>query len=189
MAIFSLDRERTAASAVPFARPPPRAISRSAFGGGAPDSRVPRYLEGMATWATVAKLALALPETSEDRSKQGHVFWRVKGKTFAWERPLRRSDLAALGDRAPTGAILAVHVPDFATKDAMVQGRAEIYFTTPHFDGYPIVLVRLAKIAVGELREVLSESWHVRAPASVHAAKQPPSPKRRRPSRVRRSSS
>lgn len=118
----------------------------------------------MATWDTVAKLALLLPEASQQESKQGLRAWSVKGKTFAWERPLRRGDLVALGDDAPKGAVLAVYVPDLETKDAMTSARREIYFTTPHFDGYAMVLVRLAKIPVRELREVLGDAWRARAP-------------------------
>lgn len=121
----------------------------------------------MATWDTVTKLALALPETVEERSKLGLLAWSVKKKTIAWERPLRRSDLVALGDRAPRGSILAAYVPDLETKDAMVTTRGEIYFTTPHFDGYAMVLIRLAKISSKELREVLAEAWRVRAPKGL----------------------
>jgi hypothetical protein len=63
----------------------------------------------MATWDDVQRLALALPETAEVTSR-GHRQWRVKDKLFVWERPLRRSDLEALGDAAPDGPILGARV-------------------------------------------------------------------------------
>ena len=66
----------------------------------------------MATWDDVRRLALALPQTVEGSSREGFLTWSVKGKTFAWERPLRRGDLEALGDAAPQGPVLAARVPD-----------------------------------------------------------------------------
>ena len=88
----------------------------------------------------------------------------MKGKLLAWERPLRRADLEALGDRAPKGPILGVFVPDLDMKELLVANRGAIYFTTPHFDGYAIVLVRLGTIGTGELKELLREGWKARAP-------------------------
>jgi len=59
----------------------------------------------VATWEDVRRIALGLPETSERLSRDRRQ-WRVKDKLFVWERPLRRSDLEALGDAAPDGPIL-----------------------------------------------------------------------------------
>ena len=56
----------------------------------------------MATWADVNRLALALPETAEGTSR-GLRQWQVKGKGFVWDRPLRETDLRALGEAAPDG--------------------------------------------------------------------------------------
>lgn len=117
----------------------------------------------MASWDDVRRIALALPETDE-RSRDGLYQWRVKDKGFAWERPLRRADLAALGDTAPHGPILAAHVPDLGAKEALLADDATVYFTTPHFNGYPAILVRLDHIAEPELTELLVEAWLARAP-------------------------
>lgn len=117
----------------------------------------------MATWDDVRRTALALPETSE-RASRGTPDWRVKDTVFVWERPLRRADLAALGEAAPDGPILAARVADVGVKEALVAGDPDTYFTTPHFDGYPAVLVRLDRIAVAELEELIVEAWLARAP-------------------------
>ena len=116
----------------------------------------------MATWATVSRIAKSLAGTVESETKQGLLQWHVGDKALAWHRPLRRSDLEALGDDAPKGAILGVYVPDLETKDVLVTQRSEIYFTTPHFEGHASVLVRLAKISAGELKALLTESWESR---------------------------
>jgi hypothetical protein len=94
----------------------------------------------------------------------------VKDKVVAWERPLRKSDLAALGDDAPDGAILAVHVP-LPVKDALLLSEPDVFFTTPHFNGYPAILVRLDVIAGPELKALLHEAWLERAPPKVLAAR------------------
>lgn len=121
----------------------------------------------MATWEDVREIALALPETTERAG--ANLDWRVKDKAFAWERPLRKRDLADLGPAAPTGEILAAWVPDLGAKESLVaEGRP--YFTTPHFDGYAAILVELAEIDVAPLRELLEEAWLVRAPKRVAAA-------------------
>jgi hypothetical protein len=117
----------------------------------------------VASWDDVRRIALALPQTSE-RPSHGHASWRVRDKAFAWERPLRPKEVGALGDRAPSGPILGAHVEDLGVKEALLQGDPEVFFTTPHFDGYAAVLVRLEEIAVEELREVVVEAWLCRAP-------------------------
>ena len=91
-------------------------------------------------------------------------------KSLAWERPLRRSDLDALGPDAPGGPILAVRVADIGVKDALVADDPDVYFTTPHFNGYPAVLVSLDQIDVAELRELLVEAWLARAPKRLAQA-------------------
>ena len=75
----------------------------------------------MATWADVRRIASTLPETSEDSSR-GLLSWNVKGRGIAWERPLRRADLEALGDDAPDGPVLAAHVPDLGAKGIAGRG-------------------------------------------------------------------
>ena len=74
----------------------------------------------MATWDDVRRLAKALPETAEGTSRDGLPGWSVEGKSFAWERPLRRGDLQALGDAAPEGPVLAARVPDVGAKEELL---------------------------------------------------------------------
>ena len=117
----------------------------------------------MATWEDVRRIALSLPETSEQLS-HGHASWRVKDKGFVWERPLRPADVRALGRTAPAGAILGARVEHLGAKQALLADDPGVFFTTPHFDGYPAVLVRLEKIAPDELEELIVEAWLARAP-------------------------
>ena len=117
----------------------------------------------MASWEDVRRLALALPETDEQRSR-GTATWRVRQKGFVWERPLRQADLRALGDAAPKGPILGARVEHLVAKEALLADEPEVFFTTPHFDGYPAVLVRLDVIAVEDLNELIVEAWLARAP-------------------------
>jgi hypothetical protein len=117
----------------------------------------------VADWDDVRRIALSLPDTSEEVSWD-NAHWRVHGKGFVWERPLRNSDLRALGDRAPDGPILGARVEHLGAKEALIQDEPNVFFTTPHFDGYPAVLVRLDEIGLDELEEVVVEAWLARAP-------------------------
>lgn len=120
----------------------------------------------MPTWNDVRATALELPAT-EERMSRGVPQWRVKDKLFVWERPLRKTDLAALGDDAPDGPILGAWVEHLIAKESLLADDPSVYFTTPHFDGYPIVLARLDAIAGDELRELIVEAWLARAPARL----------------------
>lgn len=113
----------------------------------------------MATWDQVHEIAATLPEI-ETRGNQ----WRIRKKLVAWERPLRKADHDALGDDAPDGDILAVWLPDLAAKEALLADDADTFFTTPHFDGYQIILIRLTEVRVTELEELMIEAWADRAP-------------------------
>lgn len=117
----------------------------------------------MATWEDVRRLALGLPET-EERESRGHTQWRVRDKLFVWERPLRNSDLRALGPDAPEGPTLGARVEHLIAKEALLADDPSVYFTTPHFDGYPAVLARLDAISEDQLEELVVEAWLCRAP-------------------------
>jgi hypothetical protein len=117
----------------------------------------------MATWDDVRRLALAMPGATE-RESRGQRSWRVREKGFVWERPLRRGDHEALGADAPGGPVLGARVEHEVAKQALLADDPGVFFTTPHFDGYPAILLRLDAIGVAELEEVVVEAWLVQAP-------------------------
>lgn len=117
----------------------------------------------MATWADVRRCAGALPETTEQPERH----WAVRGRAFVFERPLRAADLAALGGRAPAEAPLGAWVEDLGAKEALLASEPEVWFTTPHFDGYPLVLGRLDALDPQELAEVVTDAWLTRAPVTL----------------------
>ena len=120
----------------------------------------------MATWDDVRHIALALPHATE-RTSHGQAAWCVNDKGFVWERPLRQSDLKALGAAAPDGPILGARVEDVGVKELLLANDPDIYFTTPHFDGFPAILVRLERIGLDELQDLIVDAWLTRAPKTL----------------------
>jgi hypothetical protein len=120
----------------------------------------------MATVDDVRRIALGLPETSE-RESRGNLDWRVRDKGFVWERPLRKGDIESLGDRAPAGPVFGARTTDDGVKLALIAENPRVFFTTPHFDGYPAVLFELDRIGVDELAELITDAWLARAPAQL----------------------
>ncbi len=97
----------------------------------------------------VRRVALSLPATTEKPS-YGTPGFRVKDKLFARIRE--------------EGDVLAVWVDDVGEKEALIAAEPETFFTTPHYDGHAMVLVRFAAVEVDELAELLTDSWRIRAP-------------------------
>jgi hypothetical protein len=106
----------------------------------------------VATWKTVRKIALSLPEAEEIPGDR--VSYRVRGKLFAWK------------SRDRDGATLAIRV-DREEKQLMLDARPDLYFQTQHYEGYPGVLVHLDAIDVDELRERLEDAWLIQAPKTL----------------------
>jgi len=122
----------------------------------------------VASFEDVRRIAMSLPG-SEERTSRERLQWRVAGKLFVWERPLRAKELDELGSSAPDGPILGVRVEHLHAKEALLADAPRHYFTTSHFDGHPTVLVRLERIGVPELEEAVTEAWFARAPAKLVA--------------------
>jgi hypothetical protein len=93
--------------------------------------------------------------------------WRVKDKLFVWERPLRAKEIQELGGEHPDGPILGARVEHLGAKEALLADDESVFFTTPHFDGYAAILVRLDRIAIEDLEEVVTEAWLARAPVRL----------------------
>ena len=121
----------------------------------------------MATFDEVASIALALRDVTE-ADRGGSRTWFVAGKAFAWERPFRKADLARFGDATPPeGPILAVRVASLDEKDAVLAVDRPGFFTIPHFDGYPGLLIQLAVVATRDLRDALRDAWLATAPKKL----------------------
>jgi hypothetical protein len=117
----------------------------------------------VASFEDVQRIAMALPQAGE-RISRGRRQWRVKDKLFAWERPLRAKEAAELAGDIADGPILGARVEHLVAKDALLADDARVYFATSHFDGYPAILVRVDRISVADLEELVTEAWLARAP-------------------------
>ncbi len=121
----------------------------------------------MATLNDAARIAAGLPEVVEGE-RRGSRSWSVNGKTFAWERGFSKADLKRFGDQTPPeGPILAVKVADLGEKEAVLAAGHAGFFTIPHFDGYPAVLIQLKAVARPQLREAIVDGWLACAPAAL----------------------
>jgi hypothetical protein len=121
----------------------------------------------MATVEDAAKVARGLPDVTEGE-RYGHRTWTVRGKAFAWDRPFSKADLKRYGDvTPPDGPILAVRVADLGEKDAVLAAEPKGFFTIPHFDGYPAVLIHLRTVGQRALREAIIDGWLACAPPKL----------------------
>src|SRR5258708_26267075 len=103
------------------------------------------------------RLALATPETVKEVSDDGRPAYLVHGKMFCFHRS-RRPDAVdpATGERMDD--VLMFRVDGAEAKELVLADPRKLFFTTPHFDGYPAVLLRipdLAKLVAAELRETV----------------------------------
>ncbi len=128
----------------------------------------------MATVDDVSRIALGLPEVTEDDSR-GTRSWAVAGKTFAWERPYSKADIKRFGDETPPRQpVLAVRVEGLVEKEAVLGADTRGIFTIPHFDGYAAVLIELREVGMRALKDALADGWLARAPrdlAEQHASR------------------
>ena len=128
----------------------------------------------MPTLDDVRAIAMSFPETSEKvDGHRGGAGWRTSAGLFAWERGPSRADeaaLAAMGDSWPDGPVVGVRTDGLETKEALLGSFPDAFFTIPHFDGYPAVLVRLDAISADLLREVVTDAWLLKAPKRLAKA-------------------
>lgn len=138
---------------------------------GVADAAPARHDERMATLDQVRELALALPGVEERvDGHRGGATWRTAAGAFVWERGPSQADLVALealGRSWPDGVVVGVRTDGLDEKKALLETYPDAFFTIPHFDGFPAVLVRLDAIDPGHLREVVTDAWLIRAPQRV----------------------
>jgi hypothetical protein len=119
----------------------------------------------MATMADLDELALAMPQTTKEVTEDGRPSYLVHGKRYLIHRG-RRPDAVDPQSGERLDDVLMFRVEDLGVKELMLTDARGIYFTTPHFDGYPAVLVRipdLARLNLGELGDLVAEAWLTRA--------------------------
>jgi hypothetical protein len=126
----------------------------------------------MATMADLDELALALPRTTKEVSDDGRPSYLVHGKLFCCHRNRRRDAVdPETGERLDD--VLIFRVADLDIKELMLADDRGVFFTTPHFDGYPAVLMRipdLARLDRDDLEDAVVEAWLTRAQKRVAKA-------------------
>jgi hypothetical protein len=126
----------------------------------------------VATLRDVEKLALAFPETVKGEDDEGRPSFSVNGKVICWHRSPRPDALdSATGERLTD--VFVFRTTDLDVKEMTLQDDRGIFFTTPHWNGYPAVLIRirdLKHLKRAELRDLIEEAWLSRAPKRVAKA-------------------
>jgi hypothetical protein len=107
----------------------------------------------MVTESQIRRIAMSLPGAYEQASYDGRPSWRTRPRMFTWIRDEPEA--------------LVVWVDSLDEKELMIAAEPRVFFTTPHYDGYPMVLVRLEAIDATRARELITESWRLRAPRTL----------------------
>lgn len=119
----------------------------------------------MATQADVRRIALSLPDVEETEGRFAFtvpVAGKQKGFIWVWmERVVPKKP------RVANSGVLAVRVANLAQRDILISAEPAKFFTEPHYNGFPAVLVRLAEVKVPELRELIGEAWNCQTRAKV----------------------
>lgn len=126
----------------------------------------------MATMADLDEIALAMPQTTKELSEDGRPSYLVHGKMYCFHRS-RRPDAIDRQTGERLADVLMFRVADLGVKELMLADERGVFFTTPHFNGYPAVLMRigdLARVDRDELEELVAEAWLTRAQKRVAKA-------------------
>ncbi|MBC7894173.1 MAG: hypothetical protein H7066_02110 [Cytophagaceae bacterium] len=118
----------------------------------------------MATRADVRRIALALAGTREEANRfafEVPVKGTLKGYAWVWMERVEPKK-----PRVPNPGVLAVRVANLAQKDLILAAEPAKYFTEPHYNGFPAVLVRLSEVTVADLKPLLREAWACTVPAA-----------------------
>ena len=119
----------------------------------------------MATRADVRRIALALPGVEESATDFAFsVMNKGKAKGFAW---CWKERVAPKQPRVPNPKVLAILTTSLADKELILASDATKYFTEPHYNGFPAVLVRLEAVTVRDLRPLLEDAWRKVAPKEL----------------------
>ena len=119
----------------------------------------------MATQADVRRIAMSLPGTEEGKDRFGFsVVNKGKSKGFAW---VWNERVDPKKPKVPNPGVLAVRVANNAQKDLIIASDSKKFFTEPHYNGFPAVLVRLKAVTVSDLKVLLAEAWRCQAPAAL----------------------
>lgn len=117
----------------------------------------------MPTQDDVRRIASSLPEVTEEADR---FAFAVRGRSFAWiwlERPEPKAP------RIPNPEVLAVRVDGELEKESLIGMDPHVFFTEPHYHGFPAVLVRLPRIAPDLLEELIVRAWRIQAPKRLAA--------------------
>lgn len=120
----------------------------------------------MLTRDDIEEVAISLPETTIERSPDGRPAFRVRTKLYGCQRD-RRPDAVDPDTDERLDDVMMFRVADEGVKQAMLADPSGAWFTTPHFNGYAAILIRLAdldKVTRDELTEVITDAWLCQAP-------------------------
>jgi hypothetical protein len=119
----------------------------------------------MATMADLDELAMAMPQTTKQLSDDGRPAYHVHGKLYCFHRG-RRPDALDPDTGERLSDVLMFRVADEGVKELLLSDGRGIYFTTPHFNGYPAILLRIPQLGEldrEELGDLVAEAWLTRA--------------------------
>lgn len=138
------------------------------------------------TFEDVDAFARKLPGVTVGE-KWANRTWMVGGKGFAWQRPFSKADLKRFGDETPPdGDIIAVSVENLDAKDALLSMAPPGFFTIPHFNGYPAILIALRQARAKDVRAAILGAFHTVASSLPTAKRAAPRARKRRSAPARR---
>ena len=117
----------------------------------------------MATQADVRRIAMALPAVEEAQDRFAFaVMNKGKAKGFVW---VWQERVTPKKPRIPNHSVIAVRVANLGQKDLLLSAEPGKFFTEPHYNGFPAVLVRLDAVTASDLKILIEEAWRCQAPS------------------------